>query len=85
MTGDKGLCGACNSGIVREVKAIVQRDGRERYEIYSIGEKGTNGLVRPFPDMLKNSISEIALPFTFSAAASIAHQLDRFSAEHNLD
>jgi len=59
MTGDKGLCGGCNSAIVREVKQKINPQNREKYQILSIGEKGTNGLVRPFPDLLQMSISEI--------------------------
>lgn len=59
MTGDKGLCGGCNSSIVRAVKEIVNKTQRDKYQIYSIGLKGTNGLVRPFPDLLVKSITEI--------------------------
>ena len=59
ITSDKGLCGAVNSSIVREVKKYVEEGHatRSKAQIFSIGEKGSAGLTRPFPDILKTSIS----------------------------
>lgn len=59
ITSDKGLCGAVNSSIVREIKKYVDAGHciRSKSSIFSIGEKGSAGLTRPFPDMLKTSIS----------------------------
>lgn len=37
LTSDKGLCGAINSGIVREVKKILTGANRSKYQIYCIG------------------------------------------------
>jgi F-type H+-transporting ATPase subunit gamma len=53
ITSDKGLCGAVNSSIVREVKKLTTGVNRSKYSIFSIGEKGTTGMIRPFPDMLR--------------------------------
>ena len=58
FSSDKGLCGGVNSTIVREVKSIVGND-RNGHKILSIGDKGTNGLVRPFPDLLVNAITDL--------------------------
>ena len=57
ITSDKGLCGAVNSTIVRNIKGMVPDLNRSKTQIFSIGDKGSLGFVRPFPDMLKTSIS----------------------------
>ena len=50
ITSDKGLCGAVNSSIVRQVKKYFAEGHatRSKCQIFSIGEKGTAGLTRPF-------------------------------------
>jgi len=58
FSSDKGLCGGVNSTIIREVKTIVGND-RNAFKILSIGDKGTNGLIRPFPDLLANAITDL--------------------------
>lgn len=74
MTGDKGLCGGCNSSIVRATKEKVKSSGqRDKWVLFPVGMKGTNGLLRPFPDLLVKSIDEVVTPFTFASAASIGH------------
>jgi len=40
ITSDKGLCGAVNTGCVREVKKAVARENRAKVKIFAIGEKG---------------------------------------------
>ncbi len=72
LTSDKGLCGGINSGIVREIKAIV-KPNRDSYIILVVGEKGTTGLIRPCSDLLVKSISEIPTPINFMVSASIVH------------
>ena len=53
ITSDKGLCGAINSAIVREVKKMILGANRANYQIFVIGDKGAAGLARPFPDIFK--------------------------------
>lgn len=72
FSSDKGLCGGVNSTIIREVKNIVGED-RHSHKILSIGDKGTNGLVRPYPDILVNAITDLSTPVNFSLASAIAH------------
>jgi len=57
ITSDKGLCGAVNSSIVRDVKKSLIGKNRSKVTIFSIGDKGSTGMIRPFPDCLKFSIS----------------------------
>lgn len=62
----RGLCGSINTNLIRELRTVVQKN-RTNYSIICIGEKGTQALARPFPDLLKESINEIATPFNFYA------------------
>lgn len=75
ITSDRGLCGAINSSIVREVKAIIAPN-RTAYKLFCIGEKGSSALVRPCPDLLVQSATELSSPMNFSTAASVAHQIN---------
>lgn len=77
ITSDKGLCGGINSTIVREVKYKITHSGnRNNYQIFCIGEKGTTAFLRPFPDLLKNSISDVAVPLNFATVNSISNQIN---------
>lgn len=60
----RGLCGSINSNLIREVRTQILQD-RSRYNIICIGDKGTQALARPFPDLLKESINEIVAPMNF--------------------
>ena len=77
ITSDKGLCGAVNSAIVREVKKMMLGVNRSKYQIFAIGLKGSAGLGRPFPDLLKvamtNSTSPINYPTVMSLAVNLAN------------
>jgi F0F1-type ATP synthase gamma subunit len=75
ITGDKGLCGACNSQIIRELKKTIGPN-RAEHKIFVLGEKGNAALRRPYPDILFAGISYIGLPINFMAAASIAHKIE---------
>ena len=65
ITSDKGLCGAVNSVVVRNVKKYVLDHNRDKLQIFSIGEKGSVGFTRPFPDLLKYSISQVGTPYNY--------------------
>ena len=76
ISSDKGLCGGVNSNIIRMVKAVVGLADRNSFKIFSIGEKGTAGLVRSYPDITQNAVTELSTPMNFTLASSIAHQVD---------
>jgi F-type H+-transporting ATPase subunit gamma len=80
ITSDRGLCGGINSGIIREIKATIVTH-RAGYKIFVIGEKGTSALLRPAPDLLYQSVSEINYPINFTVVASIAHQISAASED----
>jgi len=77
LTSDRGLCGGINSGIVREVKyRISHSPNRSNFQIFCIGEKGTSAFIRPFPDLLKNSISDVAIPLNYATVNAISNQIN---------
>ena len=79
ITSDKGLCGAVNSSIVRDVKKFVIGKNRSKIQIFSIGDKGSVGMVRPFPDMLKYSISQIGTPYNYPVVMAMAVHVTNIS------
>lgn len=81
ITSDKGLCGAVNSSIVREIKKMAPHINRNKTSIFSIGEKGTSGLARPFPDMLKTSISQVGTPFNYPTVMAMAVNITAMSKD----
>ena len=76
ITSDKGLCGAVNSNLIRELKEMVSVN-REKWSICCVGDKGTQGLVRPFPDLLKMAINELAIPLNFYNTMAVSDQIQR--------
>lgn len=83
ITSDKGLCGAVNSSIVRDVKKFVIGKNRSKIQIFSIGEKGSVGMIRPFPDMLKYSINQIGTPYNYPVIMSMSVHITNMS--HDAD
>lgn len=73
ITSDKGLCGAVNSACVREIKKIMADvTNRQNYKIFSIGDKGSVGFIRPFPDILRTSITKVGTPYNYPTIMSMA-------------
>jgi F-type H+-transporting ATPase subunit gamma len=82
ISSDKGLCGAVNSTVVREVKKIVAASSnRSKLQIFSIGEKGSGAMVRPFPDLLRASISQIGTPYNYPTVMSMAVNIAQLSED----
>ena len=77
LTSDRGLCGGINSGIVREIKGYLATKNRSRMRIIPVGEKGSMAMIRPFPDLIKNSISDLGSPCNYPTVMAIADQIQR--------
>jgi len=75
------LCGAVNSSIVREVKKYAININRSKTSIFSIGHKGSVGLARPFPDMLKTSISAVGTPYNYPTIMAMAVHITALSKD----
>jgi F-type H+-transporting ATPase subunit gamma len=82
ISSDKGLCGGVNSSVIRVTKEVIGQS-RDKFRIFSIGDKGTNGLIRPFPDLVDHAVTELSTPMNFTLASSIAHQVDSFATDCN--
>jgi len=80
ITSDRGLCGSVNSGIVREVKQTIAPN-RSAYRIFSIGEKGTTGLLRPARDLLVFAATELSSPMNYATAAALAYKINETASE----
>ena len=79
LTSDKGLCGGTNSNIVRELKSYVKDKNRSKIRILPVGEKGSMAMIRPFPDLIKNSISDIGSPCNYPTIMAISDTVSRQS------
>lgn len=75
LTSDKGLCGAINSSIVRELKAYLKEKNRSRVKILPVGEKGSVAMIRPFPDLISQTFSELPSPANYPTVMVIAEQI----------
>ena len=81
ISSDRGLCGGTNSGIVKEIKYDIKyAKNRDDYQIFCIGEKGVSALTRPYPDLIKNSISEVSVPLNFATINAISTQINLTAA-----
>jgi F-type H+-transporting ATPase subunit gamma len=82
ISSDKGLCGAVNSTVVKEVKKIVAASpNRSKLNIFSIGDKGSSAMVRPFPDLLRASISQVGTPYNYPTVMSMAVHIAALSED----
>lgn len=77
LTSDRGLCGGINSNIVRELKGYVKERNRSKIRIMPVGEKGSMAMVRPFPDLIKFSISDIGSPCNYPTIMALSDAISR--------
>lgn len=76
FTSDKGLCGGINSSIIREVKVMVNSSpNKNQIGLFVIGDKGSFGLSRPFPELLKKSTHDMMVPINYSTASALSHHI----------
>jgi F-type H+-transporting ATPase subunit gamma len=77
LSSDRGLCGGINSGVVREIKAYLKNKNRSKFRLLPIGEKASTALARPFPDIMKSSISDTGTPSNYPTVMGISEQIQR--------
>jgi len=75
VTSDKGMCGSINSGIIRNVRDYVGTKDRSKISVFSIGDKGSVGLVRPMGDLIRVGISEISTPYNYPTAMALTENI----------
>lgn len=74
ITSDRGLCGATNSGVIREIKQLVKVDP-DAYKLFVVGDKGSLALTRIFPDLVHTTITNLLTPINFPTGRSQSTQL----------
>lgn len=79
LSSDRGLCGGINSNIVRELKTYLKDKNRSKVRVFPIGEKGSIAMIRPFPDLIKSSISDIQAPYNYPTVMAIGEQIQKQS------
>ena len=75
LSSDKGMCGSTNSGIIRDIRAFFEKHGRENKTIFSVGDKGTVGMKRPYKDILKVGISQIKTPYNYPTVMALSEHV----------
>jgi len=83
ITSDRGLCGGVNSQITRGMRTLSKKfnGAGKKMEFVVVGEKGRAQLRRFFPDFIRASLTEVAIPYTFDTALSIAHEVLKFETD----
>jgi len=77
VTSDRGLCGAVNSSIVREVRKVARTISPEKLQIAVLGDKGKASLTREWGRFVTWSFKEIGKkpPIQFIDALLVADHL----------
>lgn len=77
ITSNRGLCGAFNTNVIKQVKGIAENYQGKQVDIFSIGKKG-NDILRKTSTVVENK-SEIFDELTFERVSQIAEDLtDKF-------
>jgi len=76
ITSDRGLCGSTNSGIFRTVRDYVATKDRSKLKIFAVGDKGAVAMRRPFPDLIKVGVSDIATPYNYPMVMAISEHIN---------
>jgi F-type H+-transporting ATPase subunit gamma len=85
-TSDRGLCGAANSAIIKNIRNQLS-DGKQDVEgtkVIAIGDKSRAGLARTHPGNILLSVNEIGKrSVVFGDASAIAQQLINTGFEYD--
>ena len=87
-TGDRGLCGAFNSSIVREARRLVRALDAEgkTVKILCVGRKGRDQLRRDFGPMIVDTITDLGRPrLSFGDAQKVATRLTELFDANQFD
>ena len=82
LTSDRGLCGSINSGIVRKTRDFINGEF-DRFGIYSLGEKGSNALRRPFESIYLGGVSDLVYPINYSLSLALAAKISKVAEDYD--
>ncbi|HNB71685.1 MAG TPA: ATP synthase F1 subunit gamma [Acidobacteriota bacterium] len=75
VTGDKGLCGAFNTNLIRAANLFIRENPDAQIEMVAIGRKGRDFFRRRNIKIRKEYIGITAKAVTYEIAAEIAHEV----------
>ncbi len=82
LSGDRGLCGAFNTNVIRKALEFLRERGQKTLELIPIGKKGRDALRKRNWKSLAEYIN-VTTRVEFHQAKEIAAQvMERYSAEH---
>jgi F-type H+-transporting ATPase subunit gamma len=73
ITSNRGLCGALNSNVLKQVKVLTDKYGKDNVGVFAIGKKANDGLHKS--NYVIANRSDIFDELTFDNAAHIAESL----------
>lgn len=73
ITSNRGLCGAFNTNVIKQVKAVAESYAGKQVDIFAIGKKG-NDVLRKTHNVIENK-SEVFDHLTFDNVAAISDLL----------
>lgn len=81
ITSNRGLCGAFNTNVIKQVKVLTDSYAGKQVDVFAIGKKG-NDVLRKTSTVIENK-SEVFDQLTFDNVAVIADMLiDKFVSGH---
>lgn len=75
ITSNRGLCGAFNTNVLKETRNLVSKYAGKQVDIFAIGKKGNDGLVKTH-NVVANQ-SQVFDNLTFDNVSEIAEELMR--------
>jgi F-type H+-transporting ATPase subunit gamma len=83
ITSNRGLCGAFNSNVLKEVRNLTQQYAGKQVDIYAIGKKG-NDVLRKTHTVISNQ-SKLFDELTFDNSSILAEELMELYANGTYD
>jgi len=81
ISSDRGLCGAINSGVIREIKNYLEGKDESNAELFCIGDKGTSAAIRPFSSILVENVQNLNYPLNFAMSLAIGSRIIALSQD----
>jgi F-type H+-transporting ATPase subunit gamma len=83
ITSNRGLCGALNSNVIKQVRVLTEKYGHDNVGVFAIGKKANDGLHKT--NYVIANRSDIFDDLTFENAAEIAQSLTHLFLDGEYD
>ncbi len=84
VTGDKGLCGAFNTNLIRAAQNYLEENSNKKISLITVGRKGRDFFRRRPVDILSESVN-IFSRLEFSHAQAVANQIIELYTKEEVD